>query len=135
MNILITSNYKRYHKTYIDFVDHYWINYFDKRNHVFNQLPNSIKISQKILKTIKRIDIIILPGGNDIMKKDKISKTRLKVEQNAINYGLKRNIPILGVCRGMQVINYFFNGIKFKIFCRRIYSKWSFVIKTVSQRY
>ena len=110
MNILITSNYKKYHKTYIDFVDHYWINYFDKRNHVFNQLPNSIKISQKILKTIKWIDLIILPGGNDIMKKDKISKTRLKVEQNAINYGLKRNIPILGVCRGMQVINYFFNG-------------------------
>ena len=50
MNILITSNFKKYYKTYIDFVDHYWINYFEKKNYVFYQLPNSKKISEKILR-------------------------------------------------------------------------------------
>ena len=28
MNIIISNNYKKYYKTYIDFIDHYWINYF-----------------------------------------------------------------------------------------------------------
>ena len=110
MNILITSNFKKYYKTYIDFVDHYWINYFEKKNYVFYQLPNSKKISEKILRTINNIDLIILPGGNDVIKKDKYTKTRLLVEKNTISYGLKKNIPILGVCRGMQVINNFFGG-------------------------
>ena len=115
MNILITSNFKKYYRTYIDFVDHYWINYFEKRNYVFYQLPNSKKISKKILETINNIDIIILPGGNDLIKKDKYSNIRLNVEQNTISYGLKKNIPILGVCRGMQVINNFFGGEIYKI--------------------
>ncbi len=115
MNILITSNFKKYYKTYIDFVDHYWINYFEKKNYVFYQLPNSKKISEKILRTINNIDLIILPGGNDVIKKDKYTKTRLLVEKNTISYGLKKNIPILGVCRGMQVINNFFGGKIYRI--------------------
>ena len=110
MNILITSNFKKYYRTYIDFVDHYWINYFEKKNYVYYQLPNSKKISKKILGIINNIDVIILPGGNDIFGKDKYSKIRLAVEKNIIYYGLKKNIPILGVCRGMQVINNFFGG-------------------------
>ena len=110
MNILITSNFKKYYRTHIDFIDHYWIDYFEKRNYIFYQLPNSKKISKKILGTINNIDVIILPGGNDVVKKDKYSNIRLAIEQNAISYGLKKNIPILGICRGMQVINNFFGG-------------------------
>ena len=53
------------------------------------------KISEKILRTINNIDLIILPGGNDVIKKDKYTKTRLLVEKNTISYGLKKNIPIL----------------------------------------
>mgnify|MGYP001211471695 FL=1 len=110
MNILITSNFKKYYRTYIDFVDHYWINYFEKRNYVFYQLPNSKKISNKILGTINNIDLIILPGGNDVFEKDKYSNVRMEIEKNTIFFGLKKNIPILGVCRGMQIINNFFDG-------------------------
>ena len=55
-------------------------------------------------------------GGNDIISNDKISKTRLKVEFNLIKFGLKNNIPILGICRGMQVINLFFKGKQNKIY-------------------
>ena len=31
MNIVISNNYKKYFKTYIDFIDHYWINYFKQK--------------------------------------------------------------------------------------------------------
>ena len=31
MQIFITPNIKKYFKTYIDFLDHYWINFFKKK--------------------------------------------------------------------------------------------------------
>ena len=40
MSIIISNNYKRYFKTYIDFVDHYWINYFKQKKIQFFSIPN-----------------------------------------------------------------------------------------------
>ena len=114
MSIIISSNYKKHHKTYIDFVDHYWINYFKQKKIQFFSIPNIN--NYKINYSKKKIKLIILPGGNDIISNDKVSKTRLKVEFNLIKFGLKNNIPILGVCRGMQVINLFFKGNQSKIY-------------------
>jgi len=108
MTIIISSNYKKHHKTYIDFVDHYWINYFKKKKISFYSIPNIS--NYKINFPKNKIKLIILPGGNDLFSKDKLSKTRLRVEFNMIKYGIKKKIPILGICRGMQIINFFFKG-------------------------
>tara|TARA_B100002051_G_scaffold232259_1_gene230864 strand:- start:165 stop:770 length:606 start_codon:yes stop_codon:yes gene_type:complete len=113
MSIIISSNYKKHYKTYIDFVDHYWINYFKLKKKTFFSVPN-IK-SFKISSLKNEIKLIILPGGNNLFSKDKISKTRLKVEFDLIKYALKKNVPILGICRGMQVINFFFKGSQKRI--------------------
>ena len=71
MSIIISSNYKKHYKTYIDFVDHYWINYFKLKKNIFS-VPN-IK-SFKISSLKNEIKLIILPGGNNLFSKDKISK-------------------------------------------------------------
>ena len=47
MKILISSNHKKHFNTNIDFIDHYWINYFNKKNYEFELIPNSIKIAKK----------------------------------------------------------------------------------------
>ena len=41
MHFLISSNFKKYFDTYIDFVDHYWISYFDKKKIKFTIIPNT----------------------------------------------------------------------------------------------
>ena len=56
MHFLISSNFKKYFKTYIDFVDHYWIVILIKKIEL--QLPNSTIFNQ--IK--KKIKLIILPG-------------------------------------------------------------------------
>ena len=114
MSIIISSNYKKYYKTYIDFVDHYWINYFKLKKLSFFSLPNITNYKIDLFKN--KIELIILPGGNDLFSKDKISKARLKIEFGLIKYGLKKKIPILGICRGMQVINLFFKGKQSRIY-------------------
>ena len=45
------------------------------------------------------------------MKKKKENLLRDKFERNLFNYFKKKNLPILGVCRGMQLISDL-NGIK-----------------------
>ena len=105
MHILISSNFKKYFNTYIDFVDHYWINFFDKNNIKFTIIPNAISYNFNLINK-KNIKLIILPGGNDLFSKSYLSKIRLANEFKLINFGIKNKIPILGVCRGMQVINF-----------------------------
>ena len=108
MKILITSNTKKYFNTYIDFIDHYWIRYFEKRKIQFTLIPNSKNLLSNYLS--KNVDLILLPGGNDISEKNKSSKNRLIIENKLIKFSIKNKIPLLGICRGMQVINLFFGG-------------------------
>ena len=68
---------------------------------------------------IKKKDLIILPGGNDILGKNYLFKTRLKIEKDLLNLSIRKKIPLLGVCRGMQVINNYFGGDTKKIKVQR----------------
>ena len=56
MKILISSNTKKYFKTYIDFIDHYWLRYFEKKNYEFYLVPNSLKLLPKYLEKKNRFN-------------------------------------------------------------------------------
>ena len=107
MIVGITSNIKRHYKGYIDFLDHYWIKAFEKKKINYLLIPNSLSISEKI---IPRLDLLILAGGNDIISKRKECLLRNKVEKILVKKCLKKNIPILGICRGAQLLNLLFKG-------------------------
>lgn len=56
-------------------------------------------------------DGIILSGGNDLysLNENELSKQRDEFEMNLIKFALEKDIPLLGVCRGMQIVAQFFD--------------------------
>ena len=79
----------------------------EKKKSDYNLIPNNTYLSEKILK---KINLFILTGGNDIISNKKESLTRNKIEKNLIKKAIKKKIPILGICRGAQLLNISFGG-------------------------
>lgn len=84
-----------------------WFKYFSKKN------VNLIPLSPNFYFDKKdKPSGIIFSGGNDLnfLKKRKINKIRDEFELKFLKIALDNKIPILGVCRGFQLVANFFNG-------------------------
>ena len=70
-------------------------------------------------KQIIEMDIegFIFTGGNDLFSQSRndLSKIRDKFETECINYAIRNSIPILGVCRGMQLVAEYFGSTLKKV--------------------
>ncbi len=103
--ILITSNpIKKFEQTYYS-IDSNWFDYFNEFKVV--PLPNDITRLKDFLDPAEA-SAIVLSGGGDILNNnlamDGFDKNREKVEEFLIDFSIKNNIPVIGVCRGMQKI-------------------------------
>jgi putative glutamine amidotransferase len=59
-----------------------------------------------------RFDGALLTGGNDlaVVSGDETDKLRDDFEYALLDFCITKKIPVLGVCRGMQLINVYFDG-------------------------
>ena len=118
-----------------DSLDQNWSIISKKLDFMIIPLPNIHKNYKQYLDSLN-LDGIILSGGNSIYKFDKdnksTSKMRDKFELKLINYCINNNLKILGVCRGMQMLNYFFKGRIKKI---ENHVNTSHKIKIISNKY
>ena len=104
-NIVVTQGlYKNKKNILYTKLDLDWYNYANKLK--FNLIPLGYKTELAFLKKIK-IHGIIFSGGNSLNKFEKKKENLLRdeFEIKLFNYFKKKNIPILGVCRGMQLIS------------------------------
>lgn len=68
-------------------------------------IPNSLSNVRSYL-TDMHIDGLILSGGDNLGDYPERDKT----EKELLDYAVQNKIPVLGVCRGMQIINDYFGG-------------------------
>ena len=88
-----------------DTISHDWINFLQKLDYFPVLIPNNLIDVGDYISELK-LNGIILSGGDNIGEFPERDQTENKI----LEYAIKNSIPVLGVCRGMQLINTFFNG-------------------------
>lgn len=82
-----------------------WVKLLEQYNLIPILIPNNLSNITLFLEE-NSIEGIILSGGDNIGD----DKERDHTEKELIKFGIERDLPIFGVCRGMQVLNNFFKG-------------------------
>ena len=88
-----------------DALSHDWPKLFDELELIPIFIPNTLKYIQSFLDELS-LNGIVLSGGDDIGKNDDRDKT----ENFLLKYAIEKKIPVIGICRGMQLINNYFGG-------------------------
>jgi N5-(cytidine 5'-diphosphoramidyl)-L-glutamine hydrolase len=88
-----------------DAISHDWVKFLEKINVIPIFIPNTLNNTKQFLEEMK-LDGLIMSGGDN--KGDDIERDN--TEKEIIEFAVKRKIPLLGICRGMQIINNFFGG-------------------------
>ncbi len=100
-----------------DSKSHNYINWLEEENIPYeildwekNNSDDLKKCSSLILTGGVDIFPEFLNNGNEGMNKEEYIPARDSFEFKLLDYALKNNYPILGICRGLQVINFRLNG-------------------------
>lgn len=90
-----------------DSLDERWTEFLLKCNLIPIIIPNNLEAASKILENVS-IAGILLTGGNSEVKYGGDAPQRDAVDEFLIEYATKKDVPLLGVCRGMQsILSYF----------------------------
>jgi len=106
-----------------DSISHDWIDLLNAMNYEPILIPNQAKNIESLIGSFA-LDGIILTGGNTVAPKlighpdwevTDIAPDRDSLEFSLLKHASASRIPVLGVCRGMQIINAYFKGTLTKV--------------------
>lgn len=86
-------------------LDQKWFSFLDSIDCIAIALPPTAEMTIVYLEKLE-LDAVILTGGNDIGQ----FSERDRLEQTILDFSVLKNRPVLGVCRGAQLINTYFGG-------------------------
>ncbi|MCP1727894.1 putative glutamine amidotransferase [Natronospira proteinivora] len=95
-----------------DCLDQAWFRLLESLGLVPVPLPNSLEHPSAYLADLG-LDGFILSGGNDLAHLPNVSRSapeRDRTEAAVLEFSRAQNLPVLGVCRGMQMMNHFLGG-------------------------
>lgn len=100
-----------------DCLDQKWFTLLEALDLIPVPIPNSLNDPSAYLEQ-SNLDGFILSGGNDLVELPGASNPapeRDALERLALGFAQDNHLPVLGVCRGMQMINTFLGGHLVKV--------------------
>ena len=101
----VIENYKERR----DALDQKWVELLWETGYTGLPVPNHNQAVMEILNSVS-VDGIVLSGGNTPVNYGGSAPERDTIDETLISYAVKQNIPLMGICRGMQSIVLFFKG-------------------------
>src|SRR5579872_2208630 len=93
------------HATRRDCLDQVWTKFLLECGLIPIPVPNSVDAA---LTICEKVDGIVLTGGNDLAAYGGDARDRDETENALLDLAERRDLALLGVCRGMQVIQHRF---------------------------
>ena len=95
------------HGEHRDELSHDWVDYFTNNfpKALLIPIPNFTILDDDWFENLN-LDLLILSNGNDLGEFSR----RDKLERHAIEFAVNNSIPIIGFCRGFQIINEYYGG-------------------------
>ncbi len=95
-----------------DALDQQWAAFLSQAGYVGIAMPNNPQLVDVFIRNLKPTGIL-LTGGNDLVAYGGDAPERDAVETNLLEHAIQHHVPLLGVCRGMQIIQHHF-GVPLK---------------------
>jgi putative glutamine amidotransferase len=90
-------------KTRCDALDQRWSGFLRSCGLIPLCVPNHVVTAAALVDTVRAAGVL-LTGGNDLLAYGGDAPERDATEDMLLDVALERKIPVLGVCRGMQVV-------------------------------
>jgi len=97
-----------------DALDQNWITFLQSINLSPIIVPNNTHYVQELIEK-ESIEGVLLTGGNSLTRYGGNAPERDEVEKLLISFAYAKNLPLLGICRGMQMIQDFFGNSLYEI--------------------
>jgi len=104
MRCAISCSITEINNTASDFLYGNYVTFFEEMGIELFIMSNFSKDPESYFDKFK-LEGLILSGGNSISS----APVRDKQESRLLDIALNRKLPVLGICRGMQFINYYFS--------------------------
>jgi putative glutamine amidotransferase len=92
-----------------DCLDQAWYRFVGDCGFLPVPVPNHPDVAKKLAKCLNPA-AIIFTGGNDLVDYGGDAPERDATEKGLLEYAMAENVPVLGVCRGMQFLHCYFGG-------------------------
>jgi putative glutamine amidotransferase len=102
-----------------DAISHDWIRFLEEHAASPVLIPNALR-DPAAFADRAGVRALLLTSGGDVSSQpgeapddanaDALERLRDGVERTLLDWAIRRRVPVLGVCRGMQAINVYFGG-------------------------